>query len=146
MLPTVAGPRFTRPLLAALCVSDMDWSQMGLFKGIDLNDSFVLSWEQVSDQLSFELEVSVWPESDYYTSPNKGEYTCYRKGRLQFVDVESSSGLKPIESVRPAIDQDGSVDYGNIDSLQKTELGYELSGDFGTVKIVGGELRFEIHT
>jgi hypothetical protein len=53
----------------------MEWPQIEIFKGIDLNDSFVLNWNHEDDHLSFELEASIWPESDYYTTPKQGEYT-----------------------------------------------------------------------
>ena len=49
----------------------MDWTQIELFKGIDLNDSFVLNWAHEDSQLCFELEASIWPESDYYFKPKK---------------------------------------------------------------------------
>jgi hypothetical protein len=54
--------------------------------------------------------------------------------------------LLPIESVRFAKEPDGSIDYGNIDVVVKLESTYQISGDFGEVEIIGGELRFEVHT
>ena len=42
-------------------------------------------------------------------------------------------------------DPDGSIDYGNIDSLIKTESDFELTGEFGNVKVEGGQLDFKIH-
>lgn len=53
-------------------------------------------------------------------------------------------GLKLIESAPSTIDPDGSIDYGNIETLCQTEIGFNLSGDFGTVNIIGGELNFEV--
>lgn len=44
----------------------MDWHQMEVFNGIDLNDSFVLDWSYENNSLYFELEASIWPESKYY--------------------------------------------------------------------------------
>ena len=52
---------------------------MEVFKGIDLNDSFVLDWSYENNRLCFELEVSIWPEYKYYVEPKLNEYTCYRK-------------------------------------------------------------------
>ena len=124
----------------------MDWNQLELFKGIDLNDSFVLSWVQEADLLRFELEASIWPDSVYYSKPEDDEYTCYRKATLMFRGVQSTVGLKPIDSVPSTTDPDGTVDFGNIETLSQTENGFQLSGDFGSVNIVGGELRFEVHT
>jgi hypothetical protein len=124
----------------------MDWRQMEVFKGIDLNDSFVLDWSYENNRLCFELEASIWSESKYYVEPKLDEYTCYRKATLQFVTTVSVTGLKPKSAVMSSTDPDGSIDYGNIDTLQVVDGGFELTGNFGHLKISGGELRFEIHT
>lgn len=123
----------------------MDWRQMEALKGIDLTDSFVLDWSCENNRLCFELEVSIWPESKYYVEPKLNEYTCYRKATLQFSNIISAFGLKPKPVVMPSIDPDGSTDYGNIDFFQVVDGGFELEGNFGTVKIFGGDLLFEIH-
>ncbi|MEL4388696.1 hypothetical protein [Shewanella xiamenensis] len=123
----------------------MDWHQMEVFNGIDLNDSFVLDWSYENNSLYFELEASIWPESKYYAEPKLNEYTCYRKAILQFVNTVSVIGLKPKSAVMSSTDSDGSIDYGNIDTLQVVDGGFGLTGDFGNIKIFGGELRFEIH-
>ena len=125
---------------------NIEWSQIEIFKGIDLHDSFVLNWSHENDNLSFELEASIWPESKHYTVPKKNEHTCYRKATLEFVGVKNISGLKPRESVQSSTDPDGSIDYGNIDDLKAVEGSFIVVGDFGTVTIQGGELRFEVHT
>lgn len=124
----------------------MESFQIEIFKGIDLNNSFVLNWSHTSDHLFFELEVSIWPESEYYTAPNKNEYTCYRKAILEFLGVKTISGLKAKEAVKSTTDPDGSIDYGNIDYLKSVDGSFLVGGDFGSVTIQGGELRFEIHT
>lgn len=118
---------------------------MELFRGVDLNDSFVLGWVQKADVLQFELEASIWPESDYYSRPERDEYTCYRKATLLFKDFQNIIGLKSIDSTPSTIDPDGTRDYGNIDALSQTKGGFHVSGDFGSVNIAGGELYFEIH-
>lgn len=117
---------------------------MEVFKGIDLNDSFVLDWRFEDNCLCFELQASIWPESTYFVKPKPNEYTCYRKAILQFVDTVAVTGLKPKSAVMSATDPDGSIDYGNIDTLQVIDGGFELTGDFGNVNISGGKLRFEI--
>lgn len=124
----------------------MEWSQLEIFKGIDLNDSFVLNWSQENDHLSFELEASIWPESEHYIPPKKDEHTCYRKATLEFVAVTNISGLPPKESVQSSTDPDGTVDYGSIDDLKALDGSFLVVGDFGSVTIQGGDLRFEIHT
>ena len=49
----------------------MNWEELEIFKGIDLNDSFVLSWRKEPNEVIFELEASIWPESEYYEEPKK---------------------------------------------------------------------------
>ena len=124
---------------------DMDWRQLEDFKGIDLNDSFILSWEQSINKLSFELEASIWPESMFYTKPPANQYTCYRKATLSFAEIEGVVGLISMDLARYSTDPDGSIDYGNIDSLIVTANGFNVVGDFGEVIITGGVLSFEIH-
>ena len=124
----------------------MNWTEISLFKGIDLNDSFVLGWSLEPGRLVFELEASIWPESDYYIAPKSDEYTCYRKATLEFVGINEVHGLLPLESVCFAKEPDGSIDYGNIDVLVKLESTYQVFGDFAEVEIIGGELRFAVNT
>lgn len=124
----------------------MDWRQLEIFKGIDLNDSFILNWSRENRRLSFELEVSIWPESAYYVEPKPDEYACYRKAILRFENVKAVSGLKAKDAVITSTDAGGSVDYGNIDSFIVLNDGFALEGDIGCIKIFGGELRLEIHT
>jgi hypothetical protein len=124
----------------------MNWDQIELFRGIDLNDYFVLDWQYAADRLVFELEASIWPKSKYYKKPKLSEYTCYQKATLQIIGPKRVTGLLSKNSIRPNYDLDGTIDYGNIDSLSMLEGNFELSGHFGDVKITGGELRFEVHT
>ncbi|MGR6779036.1 hypothetical protein [Moritella viscosa] len=124
----------------------MEWSKVEIFKGVDLNDSFVLDWCNEIDHLTFELETSIWPESVHYLKPKKNEHTCYRRATLRFVNVNEVSGLKPKELVQSTKDPDGSTDYGNIEILNVLEGSFLLVGDFGSVNIQGGELLFEVYT
>ena len=122
----------------------LEWQDMGCFKGIDLNDTFVLSWNITNNNIAFDLEVSIWPESEHYDSLKSNEYTCYKKGTLKFEGAKEVQGLKECKEVNPSTDSDGSIDYGNIDHLVKTPSGYELIGEFGNVIITGGGLKFGI--
>ena len=124
----------------------MNWQDLTDFTGIDLNDSFVLSWSQDHEQLVFELEASIWPNSKHYEPPKKNEYTCYKPAKLTFNNFTELSGLLPMEDVRPSTDANNELDYGNIDHLETNDQGYKVSGDFGDVVICGGSMRFEIGT
>ena len=121
------------------------WRDMDCFKGIDLEDTIVLSWSQTNNHVVFQLEVSIWPESPHYEAPKINEYTCYKKGVLKFSGTSNVQGLKEQAHAISSIDTDGSIDYGNIDYLGKTASGFEVVGEFGSVHITGGELSFEIY-
>ncbi|WNC69089.1 hypothetical protein RI845_02785 [Thalassotalea nanhaiensis] len=122
----------------------MDWRALDIFKGIDLNDSLVIDWSLENNRLKFDLIASIWPESDFYYPPKKDEYTCYRNALISFENITSITGLLSKESVKPSTDADGSIDYGNIDTLTVLEDKFELIGDFGKVEINGGALKFEV--
>ena len=122
----------------------MNWEEMEIFKGIDLNDSFVLSWQGESNEITFELEASIWPESKYYEKPKENEHTCYKPATLSFKNIKKSNGLLEINQVKATTDAAGEIDYGNIDNLEKTKQGFLVEGEFGSVSIIGGEISFEI--
>ena len=117
---------------------------MEMFKGIDLNDSFVLSWQRGTNEITFELEASIWPESKYYEKPKTNEHTCYKPAILSFKNIKELNGLLEINQVKPATDAEGEKDYGNIDNLEKNNKGFLAEGEFGSVLIIGGEISFEI--
>ncbi len=117
---------------------------MEIFKGIDLNDSFVLSWHSEGNELYFDVEASIWPESKYYESPKQDEYTCYKPAVLTFKNIKELNGLLEMSQVTPSTDASGEKDYGNIDALQENSEGFLIEGDFGSISIVGGEMSFEI--
>lgn len=124
----------------------MNWAELEIFEGIDLHDSFVLSWEQVEDVLGFQLDASIWPASSHYATPKPNEYTCYKSARLVFSGFKDISGLKDVADVLPATDANGEVDYGCIDNLEILKNGFRIEGDFGSVAISGGKMSVEIKT
>lgn len=63
-----------------------------------------------------------------------------------FRDYDSVSGLNAMSDVRPSVDANGEIDYGNLDSLTQTPQGFEISGDFGNVLVRGGRLEFGVET
>ena len=122
-----------------------------MFDGVDLEDSWVLGWHFNSsqNQLVFDLEVSLWQGHEHYDTPLPGEYTCYKRGCLIFDDVTSIHNLLPMDAVKPTIDSNGSIDYGNIEGLRHISEGiYKFGGDvakdFGEVSVKCGDVRLEI--
>ncbi|PKH34582.1 hypothetical protein [Shewanella sp. ALD9] len=119
---------------------------MDIFKGIDFNDSFVLGWSSNATEITFKIEASIWPDSPHYLNPKPDEYTCYRKCEIQFTDFTSYSGLSEQSSVNPSIDINGSIDYGNIDSLIITNQGFKVVGEFGNLEVINGKVQLKIYT
>lgn len=119
---------------------------MDIFKGIDLADSFVLGWNANETEITFKIEASLWPESLYYLQPKSDEYTCYRKCEIQFTGFTSYSGLIEQSLITPTIDIDGTSDYGNIDSLVKTNHGFKIVGEFGKLEIINGKVQVQFYT
>ncbi len=113
--------------------------------GINLQDSFVLSWSVENDRLTFEVEASIWPDSPHYEPPLPDKFTCYKHATLVFHGFDSIDGLKNMEDVKYSIDLNGSRDFGNIDVLEVQEDGYRVVGDFGDVTVSGGVMRFAVN-
>jgi len=103
-----------------------------------------MSWRSGENELIFNVEASIWPESKHYENPKKDEYTCYKPAILTFKNVKEIKGLLEMSQVKPSTDPDGARDYGNIEDLQENSEGFFLEGDFGSVSIIGGEINFEI--
>ena len=111
------------------------------FDNILLEDTFVLSWDQGADSLTFQVLASLLQSHPNASPPASGEWACYKPGVLRFSGVTSVHGLLPHSSVTPITDPDGSVDYGTIDSLALIGRGeYRIAGEFGVVTVAAREL------
>ena len=118
-----------------------------MFDGVDLEDSWVLGWhfDAGHDRLVFDLAASLWPGHPSYVPPPPDEYTCYKRARLIFERVTSIGGLSPMDAVKPNIDPDGSLDYGNVEGLHRAGEGiYKFGGDIGEVSVKCEGVRLEI--
>lgn len=103
-----------------------DWED---FADIYLEDSFVLSIDEAEDEISFTIEVVLTENHPLYIKPKPNEQYCYKKGKIIFQNLKSFKWLK--KNNKFFTDATGSKDYGNIDSFQLSNKGYELSGDWG---------------
>ncbi|MQA82827.1 MAG: hypothetical protein GEV10_30975 [Streptosporangiales bacterium] len=106
------------------------------FANVHLTDSWVLDVTVRPGEVVFDLDLVVLPSHPSYDEPLPGEQYCYRSAALRFPDLAEvtwTMGTGP-----PAIDADGEIDYGNIDTLRSDGDVYELSGDWGAMRIVAG--------
>jgi hypothetical protein len=121
-------------------------SYMDIFKGLDLNDSFVLGWSATETDITIKIEASLWPESSLYLKPKSDEYTCYRTCEIKFTGFSSFNGLINQQNVQPVKDIDGTLDYGNIDTLIKTNQSFKVVGEFGKLEVINGGVQLELYT
>ena len=112
--------------------------------GIDLTDSFILNWKKNNSEFEIELELSIWPENPYFSKPLKNEFTCYKKGKLTFLDIKEIKGLIKLESVKPNIDPDGSKDWDCIYNLRKEGKLFKFSTVFTDIEISCNGIEIEI--
>lgn len=117
------------------------------WKGVDLEDSWILSWYHDSEhaQLVFKIDASLWPGHPAYEEPLPGEHTCYKPARLIFDAVVEVNGLPPVDEVNPMIGPDGSVDYGNIEGLRTSESGtYAFTIELRDISVGAGKISLEV--
>lgn len=116
----------------------MNYSEILSLSNFYLEDSYVLSIDEVARSLIFELEAVLTKNHPQYEEPKNGEQYCYRKVLLRFFSADSIEWLD--RSFIGFIDSTGDLDYGNIDSFVSDDGAYILSGDWGRVIIRGGEV------
>lgn len=89
-------------------------------KGIDLEDTWLLAmhFDNELNVLSLKVDLSIWPDSNYYRTPLPKEWTCYRKAEINFVGVQEISGLFNLEDIKPSTDQNGEKDWDCIYGLR----------------------------
>jgi len=115
-----------------------DWRQLREFAGVDIMQSFVLSWLCEDGSLIIDLDLYLTVEHAFYEKPRPAEKACFRPAYLEFpecksVSAENSAGQDtPVEAV-------GDISTGRIFGLRRTGQGkYEIRGDFGTVTVASG--------
>ena len=116
----------------------MNYSEILSLSNFYLEDSYVLSIDELARSLIFELEAVLTKNHPQYEEPKNGEQYCYRKVLLRFFSADSIEWLD--SSFIGFIDSTGDLDYGNIDSFVSDDGAYILSGDWGRVIIRGGEV------
>jgi hypothetical protein len=115
-------------------------------QGVDLWDSFILDWKLEKDNFEVFLELSIWPESPFYKTPRKGEYTYYSKGILTFKEVQNISGFKFLEIKDSNIDPDGTRDWGNIFVLRRKGKEILFETEFTLIRLICNDIYLTLST
>jgi len=124
---------------------DTQWRNMEMFDFIDLEDTLVLNWEISKVRLTFNVEFSLRPGHSHYRTPEPDRHTCYREGKLHFLNPSNVEGLLSMQDARPSISADGTKDYGNFDTLSTSATStFQVFGDFGEVHGTYDQIEIEI--
>ena len=112
-----------------------------VFRDIYLEDSYVLGI-RAGQQVEIDMEFVLRESHPEFVPPNANHQYCYRRGTISF----PNSGRYDLtaSNLKPAFDDSGQVDLGNIDVFNKTESGYSLSGDWGELVVVGPDVSLEL--
>lgn len=103
------------------------------FSDVYLEDSWVTNVQATIGRVELTLDVVLRETHPDYRPSLEGEQYCYRNGSIRF---EAVSELRwTDQSKEPAVDGEGELDLGTIDSFETHSAGYLLSGDFGSIYI-----------
>lgn len=117
-----------------------DWFELREFAGVDLLQSFVLSWEHAFGALRLDIDLCLLPDHPFYETPRPSEGACIRAAMLEFPNCTllaagPGSATEPAALAKLA----ASLAHGQIEGLERVaEERYEIRGRFGQVTI-GGE-------
>lgn len=120
----------------------IDYTNFPGLAGVFLEDSYVFGISESPGQVVFHLDAVLTPEHAEYHSPRPGEQYCYANGDLIFPDVTSVVWHR--RSSSHYTDASGEDDLGNIDILKEDGDAFTVEGDWGSVRISGGQPRFEL--
>ena len=113
-----------------------DWRELREFKGVDLSESFVLSWLLSGDVLRLDIDLCLLPSHVFYESPRPAEPACYRAAVLQFPACTLLRGQGSTDAEQAAEDVAATLGHGKIANLRRVSEGrYEIHGRFGKVEI-----------
>lgn len=112
----------------------VNYSDLVQFKGLYLEDSFVLQIIETKELVSFQMEFVLTKEHPSYQEPLDNEMYCYRYGVIDFIAPKRVLWEYRNQKV-VSIDANGENDFGNIDIFSKYRDVYSLEGDWGSVLI-----------
>lgn len=111
----------------------LDYYNIEELENVYLEDSYVLRIKTDSNSAEFRLSVVLTENHPLYNPPKQDEYYCCKKAVLSFPAATEIIWVEV--NIDPAIDANGEVDFGNIDSFFYNDQYYELSGSWGELKI-----------
>jgi hypothetical protein len=115
--------------------ASVDWRKLREFAGVDLAQSFVLTWYVEGDMLFVDSDILLLPDHPFYEKPRPAEKVCIRPAIIEFPFCTgiSRDGAPVSDNLKDGVKQLG---HGAISGMRLCDDGrYELRGEFGTVII-----------
>jgi hypothetical protein len=112
----------------------ISWRQLREFSGVDLSQSYILSWHLQGEALMIDIDLCLETEHPFYEAPLPAESACIRPAVIEFrycthVGLNGAALMKPSEIM-------GEIAIGAIHDLRAlVDRCYEMRGEFGTVLI-----------
>jgi hypothetical protein len=111
----------------------VDWRKLREFADVDLEQSFVLSWNYEAGALLVDIDLLLLPDHPFYEKPRPAEKVCIRPALIEFPlceAVRAGAGGADIEAIV------AGLGVGAITGLRLLADGqYEIKGVFGDVEI-----------
>jgi hypothetical protein len=112
-----------------------NWTNLREFAGVDITQSYALSWMLEGESLLIDLDLFLKEEHPFFEKPRPAQKACFRPAFLEFPlcttiqRPESNPGATLASAAK-------TIAAGKITGLTRTGEGeYEICGDFGTVTI-----------
>ena len=108
---------------------------MSNFEGLYLEDSYVLGISEADGEVRFKMDIILRETHPEYKKPRHGEIYCYAPAEIIFKNVRNVRWIRNI--MMKYTDKDGTVDYGNIDSMyvNRDNNRFDIEGDWGRLVI-----------
>lgn len=114
---------------------NIDWRSLREFADVDLEHSFVLSWNFDTGTLLVDIDLLLLPKHPFYERPRPAEKVCIRPALIEFPFCVAAgpSGPKSRNDIAESI---AGLGGGAISGLRLiTDGHYEIAGEFGVVHI-----------
>jgi hypothetical protein len=114
------------------------WMENLIPNNVLFENSYVLNLRIEPYVLDVSMDFVLTSSHPAYSLPKLGEQECYKRGRIQIKKFQSL--FWKASEIKPSRDAIGEIDYGNLDEFANESGKWQLSGDWGTIEIEGGEL------
>lgn len=113
-----------------------DWRELREFRGVDLGESFVLSWRIEDGSLRLDVDLCLLPQHPFYEAPRPSQRACYHAATIEFPGCSGLAAKHRPGAGTPPSPVANELGLGRIAGLKRTSDGvYRIRGAFGEVEI-----------